>query len=83
LSQNHPNPFNPATQISYTLARDGHVKLEIYNLLGQKVATLVDKHQEAGQKRVHWEAKDFSSGIYFYKLTAGDFTATKKMVLIR
>ncbi|MFQ6032946.1 MAG: T9SS type A sorting domain-containing protein, partial [Candidatus Zixiibacteriota bacterium] len=59
------------------------VKLEIYNLLGQKVATLVDEYQEAGQKTVNWEAKDFSSGIYFYKLSASDFTATKKMVLTK
>jgi hypothetical protein len=83
LSQNIPNPFNPVTQISYTLPRDGHVKLEIYNLLGQKVATLADEYQQAGQKTVNWEAKDLASGIYFYKLTAGDFTATKKMVLLR
>ena len=83
LSQNIPNPFNPVTQISYTLPRDGHVKLEIYNLLGQKVATLVDEYQQAGQKTVNWEAKDFASGIYFYKLSSGDFTATKKMVLTK
>jgi hypothetical protein len=83
LSQNYPNPFNPITQINYTLPRDGHVRLEIYNLLGQKVGTLVDEYQQAGQKTVNWEAKDLSSGIYFYKLTAGDFTATKKMVLTK
>jgi hypothetical protein len=83
LSQNYPNPFNPTTQISYILPKDGHVKLEIYNLLGQKVGTLVDEYQQAGQKTVNWEAKDLSSGIYFYKLTAGDLTATKKMVLTK
>ncbi len=83
LSHNYPNPFNPVTQISYTLARDGHVKLEVYNLLGQKVATLVDEYQQAGQKSVNWEAKDLASGIYFYKLTARDFTATRKMVLTK
>jgi hypothetical protein len=83
LYQNIPNPFNPITQISYTLPRDGHVKLEIYNLLGQKVATLVDEYQQTGQKTVNWEAKDLASGIYFYKLSSGDFTATKKMVLLR
>ncbi|MCK4427334.1 MAG: T9SS type A sorting domain-containing protein, partial [candidate division Zixibacteria bacterium] len=83
LSQNFPNPFNPVTQISYTLPRDGHVRLEIYNLLGQKVATLVDEYQQAGQKTVNWEAKDLASGIYFYKLTSSGFTATKKMVLTK
>jgi len=71
------------TQISYTLPRDCHVRLEIYNILGQKVATLVDEYQQAGQKTINWEAKDLSSGIYFYKLSAGDFTATKKMVLTK
>jgi len=83
LRNNYPNPFNPVTQISYTLPRDGHVKLEIYNLLGQKVAIVVDEYQQAGQKTINWEAKDLSSGIYFYKLSAGDFTATKKMVLTK
>jgi hypothetical protein len=83
LDNNYPNPFNPVTQISYTLPEDGPVKLEIYNLLGQKVATLVDEYQQAGQKTVNWEAKDFSSGVYFYKLTTDKFTATKKMVLIK
>jgi hypothetical protein len=83
LSQNYPNPFNPVTQISYTLLQNSHVRLEVYNILGQKVATLVDEYQQAGQKTVNWEAKDLSSGIYFYKLTADDFTATKKMVLAK
>ena len=83
LSQNYPNPFNPVTQISYILPRDGHVRLEIYNILGQKVATLVDEYQQNGQKTINWEAKDLSSGIYFYKLSASDFTATKKMVLTK
>jgi hypothetical protein len=83
LHQNYPNPFNPVTQVSYTLPQDGHVRLEIYNLLGQKVTTLVDEYQEAGQKTVNWEAKDFASGVYFYKLSLGDFTATKKMVLTK
>ena len=83
LSQNYPNPFNPVTQISYALPRDGHVKLQIYNLLGHKVATLVDEYQQAGQNTVNWEAKDIASGIYFYKLSSGDFTATKKMLLTK
>jgi hypothetical protein len=83
LSQNYPNPFNPITQIRYAIPTACQVRLEIYNLLGQKVAVLVDEYQQVGQKSVNWEAKDLSSGIYFYKLTAGDFTATKKMVLTK
>jgi hypothetical protein len=67
----------------YIRARDGHVKLEIYNPLGQKVVTMVDQYQEASQKNMNWEAKDLTSGVYFYRLTVGDFTATKKMVLIK
>ncbi len=83
LDQNYPNPFNATTQISYSLPRDGHVKLEIYNLLGQKVATLVDECQQAGLKTANWNAEDLASGIYFYRLTADDFTTTRKMLLMK
>ena len=83
LSQNYPNPFNPITQIRYAIPTACQVRLEIYNLLGQKVTVLVDEYQPPGQKTVNWEAKDLSSGIYFYKLSAGDFTATRKMVLTK
>jgi len=83
LNQNYPNPFNPITQIRYAIPTACQVRLEIYNLLGQKVTVLVDEYQQAGQKTVNWEAKDLSSGIYFYKLNAGNFTATKKMVLTK
>jgi len=83
LSQNYPNPFNPITEIKYTLPRDCWVRLEVYNILGQKVASLVDGEQKAGFKTVRWDAGSFSSGIYFYRLKAGGFVETKKMVLIR
>jgi uncharacterized repeat protein (TIGR01451 family) len=88
LSQNAPNPFNPVTEIRYTLAADCHVRLVIYNVLGQKVATLVNDYQHAGYRVIHWYGKnadglDASSGIYFYKLEAGNFTDTKKMILLR
>jgi hypothetical protein len=83
LDQNYPNPFNPTTQISYGLPTDGHVRLEIYNLLGQKVATLVDEYQRAGLKTLDWNAADLASGVYFFRLTADDFTATRKMLLMR
>jgi len=83
LSGNYPNPFNASTVITYQLPLTGKVRLEIYNLLGEKVATLVDGEQQAGYISVSWEASELSSGLYFYKLTAGDFTETKRMTLVR
>jgi len=83
LLSNYPNPFNASTVISYELPTDAHVKLEIYNLFGQKVATVVDGQQEAGYKSVTWEDSEAASGVYFYKLTAGDFTQIKRMTLLR
>jgi len=83
LSQNYPNPFNPITKIRYDLPVDCQVRLEIYNILGQRVATLADGKQKAGYKVATWDASSLSSGIYFYKLQAGDFVQTRKMVLIR
>jgi len=83
LSQNYPNPFNQVTEIKYTLPQDGWVRLEVYNILGQRVAMLADGQQQAGYKSVRWDANSLASGIYFYRLTAGEFTKTKKMVLIK
>jgi outer membrane receptor protein involved in Fe transport len=83
LSKNYPNPFNANTTISYQLPATSRVKLEVYNLLGEKVETLVDQQQEAGYKSVNWEASDYCSGIYFYKLSAGNRVFIKRMTLLR
>jgi hypothetical protein len=88
LRQNYPNPFNPACNIEYSLPKGSHVSLSIYNILGQKVRTLVNEYQSAGYKSVRWDGKDnlgreVTSGIYFDRIKAGDFVQAKKMVLIR
>jgi hypothetical protein len=88
LEQNYPNPFNPETSISYTLKNAGKVSLEIYNLKGQRVKTLVNKQENAGQHAVVWNGQDdkgnaVSSGVYFYKLKSGNYTSTRKMILLK
>jgi hypothetical protein len=83
LNQNYPNPFNPSTVISYSLPVTGAVLLKVYDVLGREVATLVNGTKEAGHFSVVWNASTFSSGMYFYKLTAGNYTCTKEMVLIK
>ena len=88
LSQNYPNPFNPKTFIRFALPRDSWVKMEIYNILGQRVKTLVDEKLTAGAKEVEWDGKDdkgfeVGSGIYFYKIKADDFSDIKKMVMLK
>ena len=88
LHPNYPNPFNPETTISYSLERSGNVKIEVYNVKGQLVRTLINEAQNAGKHSAVWNGKDdhnrsVASGIYYYKLTAGSFTSTKKMVLMK
>jgi len=83
LGQNYPNPFNPITDISFSLPVASHVKLEIFNVMGQKVATVVDRHLEAGNHSVTWDGSQGASGVYLYRLTAGDFVESKKMVLLK
>ena len=83
LAQNYPNPFNPTTTINFMLKKAGPVELVIYNIQGQKVATLVDAKMKAGTHSVTWNGSNLASGVYFYKLTSGDFTNVKKMMLLK
>ncbi|MBC8043993.1 MAG: T9SS type A sorting domain-containing protein [Rhizobacter sp.] len=83
LDQNYPNPFNPTTTIRYALRKDGQTTLTIYNVLGQKVAVPVDENQKAGSYQLAFNAARLSSGLYFYRLQSGTFTATKKMLIVK
>ena len=88
LSQNYPNPFNPSTSIVYSITEDGFVSLSVYNLVGQKVANLVNTDLNAGTYSVQWDGRSengemVSNGVYFYRMNAGNFTDTKKMVLLK
>jgi len=83
LDQNYPNPFNPSTTIGYTLSEAGPVTLSIYTMTGQRVATLVNESQSAGQHRHSWDARGFASGVYYYRLRANGMDVTRKMTLIK
>jgi hypothetical protein len=83
FSQNYPNPFNAQTNISFPLHLPCHVNIDIYDILGRKVATIFDDDKSAGEYQVIWNASDASSGIYFYRIAAGNKIETKKMVLLR
>jgi len=83
LQQNYPNPFNPSTKINYQIGKESLVQLKVYDVLGNKVARLVDEYKTSGSYEVEFNASKFSSGIYFYKLQAGGFVETKKMILLR
>jgi len=83
LAQNYPNPFNPSTTISYSLPKAGYVSLKVYNALGQEIAALVNGIKEAGNHKIDFNASNLNSGIYFYKIEAGDITQVKKMTLIK
>ena len=83
LHQNYPNPFNPTTIISFQLPRISEVELSIFNLLGQKVVTLLSETRNVGSYQVEWNATSFASGIYYYRIKAGEFIDTKKMILIK
>jgi hypothetical protein len=83
LEQNFPNPFNPVTSIDYNIAESSPVNIKVYNVLGSEVCTLVNEFQSAGTYRIPFDASSLSSGIYFYKISAGRFSAGKKMVLLK
>lgn len=88
LEQNYPNPFNPVTEIAFGIPVNSHVRLDIFNVLGQKVTTLVDGELPAGAHEVTWDGRNsdggsVSSGVYFYRITADSFTDTRKMMLLK
>ncbi len=88
LEGNYPNPFNPTTTINYNIANETDVKLDIYNIKGQRVTTLVNEHHEPGYHSVIWNGKDrnnksVASGVYFYRLKTNDKVLTKKMMLLK
>ena len=83
LLQNYPNPFNPLTKIEYNLPESNHVTLKIFNSAGQEIVKLVDEFQRAGAHEVIWQAKEFPGGTYYYRLQAGGFSETKKLILLK
>jgi hypothetical protein len=83
LSQNYPNPFNPSTTIRYTLTKAGAVSLTVFDILGRKVADLINQRQQPGEHAVVFSAPSRASGVYFYRLSSPDGVQTKKMLLIR
>jgi hypothetical protein len=83
LHQNYPNPFNPSTTIEFALPHAGYVALRVYNVLGEEVATVIEGNHDPGTFKVTWDASGLPSGVYFYRLTAGEYVQTNKMVLMR
>lgn len=83
LSQNYPNPFNPSTNIKFTMPKDGFVTLKVYDMIGSEVKTLVEGNHKAGIYNIYFEGSELASGVYFYRLSTGDFTDTKKMILVK
>lgn len=83
LSQNFPNPFNPETSIRYSIPEQSHVTIKVFDILGREVTTLVDGEKNVGNYEVKFNSKKISSGIYFYRIQAGDFLSTKKMIVLK
>jgi hypothetical protein len=83
LSQNYPNPFNPTTQIKFSIPEAGNVKLTVYDVVGREIGVLVNKNLAAGTYNYTWNASNFASGIYFYRIESKNFVMVKKMVLLK
>ena len=83
LSQSYPNPFNASTTIEFSLPQTGFVRLKVYNILGEVVATLVNEEKEAGSYHVQFDGTGLASGVYFYRMRAGEFVETKRLVLLK
>jgi len=83
LYNNYPNPFNPATTISYDLPKQSMVTLKVYNIVGEEIAILVNSEQNAGRYKIDWNASQLASGVYFYRIQAAEFVDVKKMILLR
>jgi hypothetical protein len=83
LRQNYPNPFNPATTIKYEIAKESNITMKVYDVIGNEVATLVNETKPAGTYQVIFDASSLSNGVYLYKIQAGNFTATKKLILMK
>ncbi len=83
LKQNYPNPFNPNTTISYQIPKQSYVTLKVFDVLGREAAELVSENQKAGTYEINFDASKYTSGVYFYKLTSGGFSETKKMMLMK
>ncbi len=83
LDQNYPNPFNPSTKIRFSLTKESHVELDVYNALGQRVVTLINQSMKAGSHEYNFNSYNLSSGVYYYRITAGSFFQTRKMLLLK
>lgn len=83
LYNNYPNPFNPSTNIKFEIPSDSYVTLKVYDILGNEIASLINEEKTTGAYEVNFNARNFSSGIYFYTITAGSFTDAKKMLLVK
>jgi hypothetical protein len=83
LEQNYPNPFNPSTTIAFSIPQTAHVTLDVFNTAGEKVALLVSQEMNAGSYRFMWNASGLASGVYFYRLQAGEFTEARKLLLVK
>ena len=83
LSQNYPNPFNPVTTINYSIPKQSYVKIIVYDILGKEVVTLVNEEKLAGNYKTNFDGSNLTSGVYFYRLEAGEFSKTRKLILLK